>query len=609
MIGMKYSLKAYVLLGFFCFTVFLSKGQDQKLADSLRLLYESGSFESGELELLSEIAIEETNLDKKLSFSNMLIVKAERQNAEEFLYQGYLQKGNALQFKGNNTEALRAYLRSLEYAEKTADDKGIGSLMISIADVYSMMDNSGNALQYYDKGIRLLRKVKDSIKIATALLNTGDHFFNTGLLDSALVYTEESGMIFENMDYPIGKAYSLGNIGMIYAEKGNDPLAEQNMNEAIMLLEELEDYYPISVYLTYMSDIYKRKGDADAAINYARRSLDLASEYGLKEQISDAHLTLSDLYEGLGDLENSLKHYRDHIAYRDSVINVEKVQQLADLRTNYEVSQKQVELDLADQRRINQRNISIATGGALVLIGLFAIGLYRRNNFIRKTKKIIEEEKERSDQLLLNILPEETAQELKENGRVKARKYESVTVLFTDFKGFTSYSENLSPEDLVKTVDFYFSKFDAITEKYGLEKIKTIGDAYMCVGGLHDNAENHASRMVSAALEIVAFVEDTKNDVTAGDLTFDIRIGINTGPAVAGVVGTHKFAYDIWGDTVNVAARMESMSEPGRINISEHTYTLVREEFTCNPRGEIDVKNRGQMKMYFVEGRKTATLA
>ena len=603
---MRINKKAYLILGFFYFAINVTFGQDQKLADSLVAAYNSGAYEEDELVILSNIAIEETNLDKKIAFSELLISKASMAPSYNYLYQGYLQKGNALQFKGNNAEALKAYLKSLDYAERTNDEKGIGSLMVSIADVYSMMENSTRAQSYYNKGIQQLRQVNDSIKIATALLNAGDDLFNSGKLDSALIYTQESEFIFEKIKYPIGQAYSLGNVGMIYAEQEKDELAEININEAIAILEELEDYYPITVYLTYMSDIYLRKNDVTAALNYADRSLQLATLYGLKEQISDANLKLSELYEQTGDQASSYKYYKDYITYRDSVINVEKVQQLADLRTNYEVSQKQIEIDLADQRRINQRNISIATGGALVLIGLFAIGLYRRNNFIRKTKKIIEEEKERSDTLLLNILPEETALELKEKGKVKAKKYDSVTVLFTDFKGFTSYSEKLSPEALVATIDFYFSKFDAIIEKYGLEKIKTIGDAYMCAGGLHDAEKDPAGRMVLAAMEIVSFVEETKNDMAASELTFDIRIGLNSGPVVAGVVGTHKFAYDIWGDTVNVASRMESMSEPGKINISEDTFALIKDEFNCAYRGEIEAKNRGALKMYFVEGKKSS---
>ena len=327
----------------------------------------------------------------------------------------------------------------------------------------------------------------------------------------------------------------------------------------------------------------------------------------LKDQACDANLKLSELYEMQGNTKQSFKHYKNHITYRDSMHNIQTVQSMADLRTNYEVSQKQAEVDLKqaevtllNQQKKNQRIAVIATVIALFLIGLLAFGLFRRNKFINKTKQIIEQEKERSDKLLLNILPEETAKELKDNGKVLAKKFESATVLFSDFKGFTKYSENLSPEDLVNTVDFYFSKFDEITEKYGLEKIKTIGDAYMCAGGLPYPSNDHAHKMVQAAIEIAEFVKETKINVEASEMIFDIRIGINTGPVVAGVVGSKKFAYDIWGDTVNVASRLESSSEPGMINISESTYREVQNHFNFEYRGEIKVKNHGKLKMYFL---------
>jgi class 3 adenylate cyclase len=281
---------------------------------------------------------------------------------------------------------------------------------------------------------------------------------------------------------------------------------------------------------------------------------------------------------------------------------------MADLRTDYEVSQKQVEVDLLHQQKKNQQIIVIATVIALVLIFIMAVGLYRRYNFIKATNKIIEKEKSRSDNLLLNILPEETAHELKENGKVLAKKFESVTVLFTDFKGFTQYAENLSPEKLVESVDFYFSKFDEIMGKYDLEKIKTVGDAYMCAGGLPFPTADHAHKMVQAAFEIADFVNESKKIHAANEIRFDIRIGINTGPVVAGVVGSRKFSYDIWGDTVNIASRMESNSEPGKINISANTYELIKDTFDCDYRGEIEVKNRGMMKMYFVNSIKQTTI-
>ncbi|MGB5692653.1 MAG: adenylate/guanylate cyclase domain-containing protein [Flavobacteriaceae bacterium] len=578
--------------------------QDQKLADSLIEEYKMGAYQADDLMVLRKIAQNEQNPDRKLHYTQKLIERAEKDSVFEFLISGYLEKGNALQLKGEYANALDSYFKSLDFANRVSNDVGRGLLMVSIADTYSMIGNAGNAILYYRKGITIQRKTNDSIKLATALLNAGDEYFYSGNLDSALIYARESEIIFEKVNYPIGQAYGLGNIGMIYAEQEKDNLAEDNINEAILILEKLEDYYPISVYLTYMADIYLRKDDLTTAINYAQRSLNLATQYGLKEQISEANLKLSELYEAKGEAATSYTYYKDHISYRDSVKNIEAVQQMADQRTEFEVSQKQVEVDLLNEQKRTQRIIAIATAIALALIGVLAIGLYRRNTFIKKTNEIIAAEKDRSENLLLNILPEETAQELKEHGKVKAQKFESVTVLFTDFKGFTKFSENLAPEELVEQVDFYFSKFDAIMENHGLEKIKTIGDAYMCAAGLPFPIEDHASRMTRAAIDIVRFVQESKEDPDNNQAHLDIRVGIHSGPVVAGVVGTKKFSYDIWGDTVNVASRMESNSEPGRINVSENTYQLIKEEFDCSFRGEIEAKNRGSLKMYFVEEGK-----
>ena len=207
-------------------------------------------------------------------------------------------------------------------------------------------------------------------------------------------------------------------------------------------------------------------------------------------------------------------------------------------------------------------------------------------------------EKKKSDDLLLNILPEEIAEELKQNGEIKAKQFEEVTVLFTDFVNFTGVSSRLSPKDLVTQIHEYFIAFDAIIEKNELEKIKTIGDAYLAVCGLPQLNENHAIKAVKAALEINEFVQQKLKN---GGL-FDIRIGINTGSVVAGIVGVKKFAYDIWGDTVNTAARMEQNSEAGKINISGTTYLRIKEQYQCLYRGKINAKNKGEIDMYFVEG-------
>jgi class 3 adenylate cyclase len=175
--------------------------------------------------------------------------------------------------------------------------------------------------------------------------------------------------------------------------------------------------------------------------------------------------------------------------------------------------------------------------------------------------------------------------------------------MFTDFENFTIKSEKLSPEELVSIIDNCFKKFDEIISRYNIEKIKTIGDAYLCVSGLPDTKDHNAANVVTAAIEILQVVDEMKN-TNAEHGSFDIRIGIHTGPLVAGVVGNKKFAYDIWGDTVNTAARMEQSSETNRINISQSTYELVKDKFDCKFRGKQPAKNKGMIEMYFVEGRK-----
>ena len=605
------NLKAYyILIGFFfCLSVSVV-GQNQKKADSLRVIYETKELKGFErLDLLRELAYNEMNdQEAAMGYSDELIELSIAEKKPLFTFYGYNSKGYTYRLLGDFDLALEAFFKSIEYTKIANSLLDEAVSYTSIADVYSEMGNATNAELYYNKGIEILRELDKPITLASALFNAGDEYFNNKKYDQALQNFEESGVLFKEQDYTIGTAYTLGSIGMINAEQGNHGLAEEKINEAITILEGFEDHYAISEYLTYMSDIYMKQDNFRTALSYAERSLELAKKNGLKKQIGESNLKLSEIHEQAGNLPESFAFYKDHIIYRDSIINLENMEKAANQRTEHEVSQKQIEVDLLNEQKRNQRIIVYATAIALFLIGLLALGLFRRNRYVQKTNTIIANEKERSDNLLLNILPEETALELKENGKVKAKKFDSVTVLFTDFIGFTHYAENLSPEELVESVDFYFSRFDKILEKYKLEKIKTVGDAYMCAGGLHHPKADHAKRMVQAAFEIAEFVNSAKKDHSGTSPRFDIRIGINTGPVVAGVVGTKKFAYDIWGDTVNIASRMESNSEAGRINITENTHTLIKDDFKCEFRGEIDVKNRGRMKMYFVNSSTNAEL-
>ncbi len=281
-----------------------------------------------------------------------------------------------------------------------------------------------------------------------------------------------------------------------------------------------------------------------------------------------------------------------------SLENAELYDNLTSLNTQMkqEISEKELAQQalLENERRLEEYNATLEQK------------VEERTQEIKKQKDELEVEKHKSDTLLLNILPQETAEELKREGKAVPRRFDKVTVLFTDFVEFSRISENVSADVLVNEIHYYFSAFDEIIAKYGLEKIKTIGDAYMCAAGIPREHPDGAISSVKAAMEIEAFVAKAAAEREAnGGIPFKIRLGLHSGPVVAGIVGTRKFAYDIWGDTVNVASRMESNSVPGKINITAETYELVKDVFECSYRGEINVKNKGEIGMYFVEGEKS----
>jgi len=316
------------------------------------------------------------------------------------------------------------------------------------------------------------------------------------------------------------------------------------------------------------------------------------------------------IYEKQGNKALALEAFKQHVALRDSISNTDKTRELTQIEMQFGFDKQQLadSLLFAQDKAIQVKEIQkqkvIRNGfvGGFALVALFAVVFFTQRNRISK-------EKARSEELLLNILPSEVAEELKAKGAADAVQIDQVTVLFTDFKGFTALSEKLSPRELVKDLNECFSGFDRITGKYGIEKIKTIGDAYMAAGGLPTPNTTHATDVVQAALEMCDFVAEGKaRKIAAGLPFFEVRIGIHTGPVVAGIVGVKKFQYDIWGDTVNTASRMESSGEVGQVNISETTYDQVKvhQHFTFTPRGKVQAKGKGEMEMFFVSRNAVA---
>ena len=330
-----------------------------------------------------------------------------------------------------------------------------------------------------------------------------------------------------------------------------------------------------------------------------------------KEKITEFNAFNDNLNNQLGALklekESLEKRYQSEI----TALNLEQAQQqlmlarkqqaidsisMARMADSLLVAQAKQALQIQETQLAQQRGRMIllwVIAGAVIAIAGVLFWLYFNS---RRKNLIIEEERQRSEALLLNILPAAVAEELKINGKAPAHHYQQVTVLFTDFQNFSRTASELEPQVLVNALDKCFRAFDEIAERHGLEKIKTIGDAYMCAGGLPTPDGAHPAHVVQAGLEMQAWLKQAPEIPFMG-----ARIGIHTGPVVAGVVGAKKFAYDIWGDTVNIASRMESEGETGKVNLSRSTFELVKDRFNCSHRGKLPAKNMGEIDMYFVE--------
>jgi len=353
--------------------------------------------------------------------------------------------------------------------------------------------------------------------------------------------------------------------------------------------------------LKILRQVYAQLGKANEARETQRQIAQLitAENRKLEEELVRAseewEETIETMTENQAKSELLLaqqKSISDSLAFLGTIDSLKLAQQ------SIELSEKEATL----RERTAQQRFLLALSGLGVLL---LLGLFLRFRAVRRHNRAIAKEKKRSDELLLNILPQKVAEELKTNRKVEAQFFENASVLFVDFEGFSQFAAGIAPNELVATLDYCFKKFDRIIGKYGLEKIKTIGDAYMAAGGLPSPDPSNPRQVVNAALDIKDFLKSWKKACKEEGKPFLLaRIGVHTGSLVAGVVGEKKFAYDIWGDTVNIAARMESSGQSGKVNISATTYEAIKDEFVCKRRGKIPTKNLGDMEMYFVEGKK-----
>ena len=354
-------------------------------------------------------------------------------------------------------------------------------------------------------------------------------------------------------------------------------------------------------------EIYKKQLNSEKSIQSYQEAEQIASLLETNNELSESYEGLAQIYAQQGNYQRAYSYQLKNNQVDEEIRSSENDEIINNLRFQLDLEQKEKEIQILNRdNALKEAEIAQADTAQKLFLALGAFlltiigGITYLYRYSRKSNQLISEERNRVEKILLNILPKDTADELQQKGYVEAKRFDQTTVLFTDFKGFTVFSERLSAEEMVKSIDYYFSKFDEIIGRYNLEKIKTIGDAYMCAGGLPTKNSTNAKDAVLAGLEILSFVKTVSLTPPVGIQPLEVRIGINTGRTVAGIVGTKKFQYDIWGSTVNIASRMESACEIGKINISDNTYQLIKDDIACNYRGEIEVKNGLKLKMYYV---------
>ena len=520
---------------------------------------------------------------------------------------------------GKSDVAVENLIWCLRSFDASCDSSSLMEVYVNLSSTYLSLGDFDKTIETCGIGLNLWNNKWPEPKTKLSLLN------NNGIALASIGNLTEADIIFRNLLRESSNYNEVSivdqtriNIGTIFAMNNDLDSAYYYFNEALTSLEKSEDYEGMMTLRNNLAVLQRDRGKYDDALNLFNEYQKDAIDRSDLQRIAQAEAEIAETFRIQGNLDSAYLHISNYIVLKDSLLTQERVKSIAEMQEKYEAVKKAQEID---ELKVINLNAALTTekvkrvrngmyaGAALLLLTLGF--LYVRYRIIRRNRNdlfqkniAIANEKERSDNLLKNILPDEVAEELKESGTAKAQGFDLVTIFFSDFKGFTTISERLSPSELVGELDICFQAFDHIITRHNLEKIKTIGDAYMAVGGLPDRSQHNPVNMLLAAIEMQEFMMARKIELTAkGWLAFDMRVGIHTGPVVAGVVGVKKFQYDVWGDSVNTASRMESSGEINKVNISEATYELVKDSplFSFEHRGKISAKGKGEMSMYFVD--------
>jgi adenylate cyclase len=643
-----------ILQIYLLFFVFLTSGIGVKIHGQTRFssFYLKEKQKGDNFLKIGEGQQDKGNFTKALKFFEKSLSIYQDINEKKGIGNCYNNIGTIYYYQGNYSKALSFYDKSKTLYKEINFNKGVSSTLNNMGAVYYYLGNNLKSLAFYKHAVAIQEKIGDKRIIAATTQNIGGIYLDIEDYSNAMIYFKKTNSIYIELKDSVGISQNLNGTGTIYMKLKNYSKAYACFNQALTLANKINDKQKkIEVFfnlgklfslqgelnksLTYynlclassqkinslqyigisqieIGNLLNQLGKNDKAIEKCKLGLSIAERLGSVSVKKEACECLYEAYKSVDNTKSALHFYEKANVYKDSLQSEETSNKMM----NMEFEQQQLEARIANvkkahavqlkhkeevQQQEKQRNIIIISLGFIVVI---AIGLWNRLNYTRKSRAALTIEKDRSEKLLLNILPEEIAEELKQKGSVDARDFNLVSILFTDFKSFTQTAEKMSPKSLVEEINVCFKAFDLISEKYQIEKIKTIGDSYMAAGGIPNPDENSLKNIVLAGLEMQEFATKRKveNEVI-NQVGFEMRLGIHAGPIVAGIVGVKKFQYDVWGDTVNTASRIESNGMVGKVNISESLYHLIKNEdcFSFEYRGSIQAKGKGELKMYFVE--------
>lgn len=628
-----------LLILVFCFT---TPGIAQKPTDSLWSIWlNPNNHDTVRLNSLNQI-INMANTQvgpNALTYIEMYDSLAKKTKLKKYIATSYLQRGRYLSNIGKHHESISYAQRALKLLGDRDFSHSKPALHVNLGISLKAIGRHSEGLKEMFQGLKLYQEYQDTLGVAKAYSAIGNFYMGLNNDSLALIYHNKSLILHKSIGNKSGECFQLIGLADLSSDRKDYNQALKMYEAALKLADSLQLRQAKGVILNNMSTTYRGKGDNKMAQILNRKVLEHSMEIGDNEGVIYAYLNsgiswqdllrydssiyycqkafdlaigsssavekmyacecLYKAYKLSGDYPHSLIYFEKYFNYKDSIYNKENAAKIARLETQYQYEKKATEARVEQEKREaiirsqlknreRERNGLVA---GVMILSFFSIVVLRQRNKIKHEKK-------RSDDLLLNILPREVADELKNHGKSNAKSIEEVTILFSDFKEFTHLAERLGPEELVHEINDRFAAFDSIMEKYDIEKIKTIGDSYMAAGGLHFNNQA-VKNTVLAAIEMQHYISTTENP---SKIRFEMRLGIHTGQVVAGIVGLKKFQYDLWGDAVNTASRMESHGEVGMVNISRTTYELIKNDpiFEFHYRGKIDAKGKGPMDMWFV---------